>query len=284
MRIGVIGGLNLDILGMPNAPLSLRDSNPGRVTLRAGGVGHNIGARLAAMGHRVTMLTALGSDAQADTLKVLCEKDAIDLSHALNTDKHTCTYLCLHDHTGDMYAAVNDMHAVDDMTPERILPLLPALDGCKLCVMDTNPPAETLLACAKALNMPVFVDPVSVFKGHKMLPMLPYVQAIKPNLMEARALTGEEDPEKAARRFLEMGAKQVFISMGGDGVLYADKDTLGVAPALPLPAGTALTGAGDSLCGGLIEGILQGLDTRETAYLGCKTAHDTLIELSRNMD
>jgi len=49
-KITVVGGMNLDLLAFPNAPLIEKDSNPGKITLRPGGVGRNIAARLAAMG------------------------------------------------------------------------------------------------------------------------------------------------------------------------------------------------------------------------------------------
>ena len=50
MRVIVIGGMNLDLLGMVDAPLTARDSNPGRVLSRPGGVGRNIAARLRGLG------------------------------------------------------------------------------------------------------------------------------------------------------------------------------------------------------------------------------------------
>ena len=42
----VVGGLNLDICGLPDGELVPRDSNIGRVEMRAGGVGHNIACLL----------------------------------------------------------------------------------------------------------------------------------------------------------------------------------------------------------------------------------------------
>ena len=281
MRIGVIGGLNLDILGAPHQELAMRDSNPGHVSLRAGGVGHNIGAQLSLMGHDVTMLTALGSDPQAGVLMDLCKKDGIDLSYALHTNCPTCTYLCLHDYSGDMFCAINDMQAVDQLTPERIAPLLHALAGASLCVMDCNLPAETLSFCAQTLNMPLFVDPVSAFKAHKVIPALSHITAIKPNLMEARSMTGCRDAGDCAKWLLDRGVKNAFISMGAEGVYYADKHEMGVAPAIPLPRHITLTGAGDSLCAGLIEGLLAGKSACECAVLGCQTAHDTLLKLNQ---
>ena len=46
-RLIVVGGMNLDLLGVPAGPLLPRDSNPGKITLRPGGVGRNIAEKLA---------------------------------------------------------------------------------------------------------------------------------------------------------------------------------------------------------------------------------------------
>ena len=41
-HVVVIGAVNMDLSGTPAAALRSGDSNPGRVTLSAGGVGRNI--------------------------------------------------------------------------------------------------------------------------------------------------------------------------------------------------------------------------------------------------
>ena len=45
--ITVIGGSNIDIQGVPNIPLVMFDSNPGKVDISLGGVGRNIADNMA---------------------------------------------------------------------------------------------------------------------------------------------------------------------------------------------------------------------------------------------
>ena len=101
----------MDILGMPAEKLLLRDSNIGHVTLRPGGVGRNIAEQLVRLGCKCTLLTAFGTDSLADALCASCARLGIDISHALTAQGNTCVYLCLHDETGDMLAAINDILA-----------------------------------------------------------------------------------------------------------------------------------------------------------------------------
>ncbi len=280
MRILAAGGVNLDILGQPAADLKLRDSNPGTVRMRAGGVCHNIALELSRRGHEVHLLTCLGKDPAAAMLERFCAGEGIDLSSSLRTDAPTGVYLCVHERTGDMLCAVNDMQAMDALTPEKILSCLDALPPGDLMVLDCNLREDTLLAAAERMSgvLPLFLDPVSTFKAHRCKRILPLLAALKPNRMEAEALTGFPDPADSARALVEMGVSRVFVSLGPEGVYYADRSVSGLCPAVPLKNGTPLTGAGDALCGGIIHALLEGRDTAGCARTGVLFAGQKLLE------
>lgn len=276
MRILVIGGMNLDVLGMSRDGFRMHDSNIGQVVFRPGGVARNIAAMLAQLEVSVHLLTALGNDDSARMLKKACEKDKIDLSLSIETDFSTPCYLCIHDEKGDMVAALNDMEAVSCLTPEALRPLLPVINGFDVCVLDANLPAKTLKYLAEEVMVPLFLDPVSCVKAQNALPILPRLFAIKPNQMEAESMTGEKDAARAAKKLFDSGVKHVFISLGEKGVYYQDENMSGLIPAIPLPA-VPLTGAGDALCAGLILALSQGKSARECAILGVKNAYRALI-------
>lgn len=100
-------------------------------------------------------------------------------------------------------------------------------------VLDANLEAETLVFIAENCTVPLYADPVSTAKAPRLLGALKRLRAIKPNAMEAMALTGEKDPERAALALLERGVEQVFISLGRDGMLAARAR----APAAPAKSG-----------------------------------------------
>ena len=277
MKITVVGGMNMDFLAFPNGPLVLHDSNPGKVQLRAGGVGRNIAQRLAEMGAEVSLITALGNDAQMPLLQSMCREKKIDLSHAIQTSLPTPSYLCIHDDQGDMALAVSDMSAVDALTPKVMQEKMEIINQSAGCVLDANLPEETLLFIAKNAQVPLFLDPVSCHKALKVKAILPYLTAIKPNLLEASVMTGEKDPARAADILMAAGVKNVFISMGGEGVYYAGKNERGVMPALSLPQ-LPLTGAGDALCAGTTLALLRGLPLSECARKGCEAAYHALMD------
>lgn len=274
--ITVVGGMNLDLLGFPAGTLLPRDSNPGRILMRPGGVGRNIAARLSAMGLRVRLITVLGSDERAGMLESFCRASGIDLSCALRADLPSPCYLCVHDEKGDMAAAISDMAAMDALTPAEMAPRMAWVNDARACVLDANLPAETLLFIARNASVPLILDPVSCVKAQRVRAVLPYLEAIKPNQLEAAALTGESSPEKAARALREAGAKRVFISMGAEGVCFSGPDGEGTVPARPVPI-LPLTGAGDALCAGIARALISGKSTREAALAGCQAAWEALM-------
>jgi len=275
MHIAVVGGMNLDILGFPGAPLLSRDSNPGQVTLRPGGVGRNIAARLQALGASVFLITALGKDAQADMLADFCRNTGLDLSFSVKTDLSSPCYLCIHDEKGDMYIALSDMQAMNALTPDIMEKRMEFINQGDGCVLDANLSPETLQYIATHARVPLFLDPVSCAKAPRIQKILPYLTAIKPNLMEAEMLTGEKSPERAARILRKNGVQHVFISMGADGVYFSGPDREGISPAIPLSA-IPLTGAGDALVAGVTLALLQKKSTQEAARAGCEAAHAAL--------
>lgn len=276
MTVTVIGGMNLDFLGVPDGALVPRDSNPGRVILRPGGVGRNIAFHLRRLGGEARLITALGQDQHARMLADACRRQGIDLSLSVRTDRPCPVYLCIHDEQGEMVAAVSDMDALTCLTPDQIAVRAAAINAGDACVLDANLPAETLRAAAQKISVPLIADPVSTAKAPRLRDILPHLTAVKPNQLEAAALTGESRPELAAEALLKMGVKNVFISLGREGVYFAGGRERGLMPAPALPA-VPLTGPGDALCAGLTMALIQGKSPRECARLGCQAAYDALM-------
>lgn len=105
----------------------------------------------------------------------------------------------------------------------------------------------------------------------KVLPYHPFL--IKPNKDELEALFGvkldtRESVIPYGRKLQELGARNVFISMGGDGaVLISDA---GKEYATDAPKGQVINavGAGDSMVAGFLFSWLQKQDAREAFYTG----------------
>ena len=271
--IAVVGAVNVDISGTPETAYMSGDSNPGHVRITLGGVGRNIAENLCRLGHRVTMITALGEDSNAAQVKAGCREVGIDLSHSLTVSEgRTSTYLCLNDEQGEIVGAVSDMAIYEALTPTFLFTRLEVLNRASLVVVDGNLSSEALTYLGRHVTAPIFADPVSVKKAHHLSGALHAITAIKPNRPEASLLTGvtiesHDDLPRAAQAFFEKGVKNVFISLGGDGVYYDDGTDRGILPIIPGPIHNT-NGCGDAFLAAAADGYVSGLPIRPIAQRG----------------
>ncbi len=273
----VVGGVNIDICGKPFDPLVAHDSNPGTVRASLGGVGRNIAHNMALLGLEVKLLTALGYDDNARLVEDSCRGLGIDLENSLRLeDGATSTYLVLTDHRGEMELAVSDMAIYDRLTPDYIAGKLDILDRARLVVADANIPAETLAFLAEGCAAPLFADPVSTAKAHKLKPILGRLHTLKANRLEAGLLSGidaadDAGLERAVTALLDTGLERAFISLGPDGVLAAQGKERVRLTAIPGEMKNA-TGCGDAFLAALAWGHLEGLGLEQAARAGLAAA------------
>lgn len=262
--ITVVGGANADIVGIPEGRFRLRDSNPGHVRRSPGGVARNIAENLARIGAEVRLVTAFGDDEVAAWLQQECADDGIDIEYSIFAEGIPgCRYLAVLDGTGDLAAAVNDMRALDTLTPDVLDPA--AFTGVDAVVLDTNLHGSTIARVAElAGTAPLVLDPVSTAKAPKSVPIIGRLAAFKGNLREAEELSGAAGAEGAAARLLQTGAKRVFVTMGVGGVWCASATESFGIPALPARVANA-TGAGDAFTAGVAWGLAARMTLRETA-------------------
>ncbi len=273
----VIGGVNIDIGGKPFRPLIARDSNPGRVSISLGGVGRNIAHNMSLLGLDVRFLTAFGDDLHAQRIESSCASLGIDISHARKVPGGvTSTYLFLSEVDGDMALAVSDMEICRQIDPAYLAANLPLINNAQVAVIDGNLSEEALLFLAEHCTVPIFSDPVSVMKAEKLRPILGNIHTLKPNRLEAEHLSGVSitdlsSARRAAETLLETGMHRVFISLGREGVLAADRQEALFQQSLPAEVRNT-TGAGDAFMAGLVWAYLEGMDLKESTLAASAAA------------
>ncbi|MGB4441142.1 MAG: carbohydrate kinase family protein [Coriobacteriia bacterium] len=263
-RITVVGGANLDIVGIPTGRFARRDSNPGHVRSSPGGVARNIAENLARLGAEVRLVTAFGEDDVTEWLMAECVAAGIDTSFSVRAHGVPGSrYLAVLDGSGDLAAAVNDMRALDALTPDSLDPA--AFAGADAVVVDTNMHGSTVAHVAElAGRAPLLLDPVSTAKAMAAQPILGRLSVLKANLREAEELSGAAGPDGAASRLLEAGIRYVVITMGPAGVLCASREETFRLPA-PRADVVNVTGAGDAFTAGAAWGLALGMPFRQIA-------------------
>lgn len=276
-KCAVVGAANIDIGGFPGGRLSLRDSNPGQVALSAGGVGRNIACCMARLGLDTRLVAPLGADAFADIIRGDCARTGVDTALCFDfPEARSSAYLFIADADGDMQLAVNDMAVCERVTPAALEGRIDALNAMDVVVADANLPAETLGLLAERLRVPLLADAVSAAKAPRLLGAMKRLWALKPNALEAEALTGipvhdADSAARAARRLVALGAARAFVTLGERGACCADGNELAFLPNPPARLVNA-TGAGDAFTAALAWGCVKGLSLRQCCAAGLAAA------------
>ena len=254
----IVGAVNMDIWGRSFDTLIPRDSNPGEIRFSPGGVGRNIAHNLRLLDVDTEMLTALGGDVWAARLEEDCRALGIGLDRAVRVpDMRTSGYLYITGPDGELALAVCDTDVTGTITPAVIEQNLDLFSRAALVVFDGNLTRETMDCLTSRCRAPLFVDPVSVTKAKKLIPFLHRIHTIKPNALEAAALTGEADPAAAAQALVEAGVERVFVSDGPGGMFCAHGSDSCHVPCPPTALVDA-TGGGDAAMAGLCRAFLDG--------------------------
>ena len=288
-RCAVVGAANIDIGGFPEGRLAMQDSNPGRIRMSAGGVGRNIACNLARLGVETHLVAALGTDAFARVIRGDCEAAGAlcDLAFEF-ADEASSSYLFIADAGGDMQLAVNDMQICRRMTPEALAGRIDALNGMDAVVLDANLPEETIAFLAGSVRAPLIADAVSAAKARRLIPAMGRLAAIKPNALEAEALTGlpvhdRDSAQRAAAALVGMGAGQAYITLGERGVCFTDEGGVGFIPGMPLEMISA-TGAGDAFTAALAWAMVSGIEGPRARAMAGLAAASLAVESAQTVN
>lgn len=137
--------------------------------------------------------------------------------------------------------------------------VMPSLDG---------EPLAQVLRRAREAGVRTSLDPVHDATGQwqRLHTALPHLDAICPNLTEARGITGARTPDDCAAWLHERGVEHVAIKLGRDGAYVLDSGTGVHVPPREVRAKDE-TGAGDAFAAGLICGLLKDWPLAEAAKL-----------------
>lgn len=268
-HVSVIGGANMDIVGYPITELKRRDSNPGGVKVSLGGVGRNIAENLARLGIHTKMFTVVGEDIYGDQIIRESEKIGIDMSLVKRVQEEgTGTYLAILDHENDMDIAIASMNIFKKLDRKYLEDCKQIIAKSQVIVFDTNL-EEDIFRFGVDLykENDLFLDTVSHTKALRAKSVIGAFHTIKPNRLEAEALSdisirNENDLKRASEYFHAEGVKNVFITLGPDGVFYSDGQVYGIMKAPKMTPKNA-TGAGDAFQAALVYSELHGFSIKE---------------------
>lgn len=284
-RIAVFGGITVDRIATASGPLVAGASNPGRLVRRPGGVGLNVAAILASLGHRVRLAGRVGNDDDGRLVTRAAEAPGIDTGGiAVSAAQPTASYTAIFDRDGDLVAGIADMAVFDEITPATI-------DGATLgyarngfAIVDANLPPDALrwlAENAKTAGARIAAMAVSPAKAPRLEPALELIDVLFANRREAAVLTGRDPDDDAtadelATALAERGPAAAVVTAGNAPLAFATAEGVGTALPPPVDVTKNVNGAGDSLAAGAIHDLAAGGTLRRAIRTGLAAAALTL--------
>jgi sugar/nucleoside kinase (ribokinase family) len=286
-RVVVVGDVINDVLVRPLGPVTPDSDTRAEIVRRPGGSAANLAAWLAALGCPVSFVGRVGAaDATSHTEHLT--SCGVEPHLAVDPERETGTIVVLLDGDGRrtmlVDRAANLALTSADVPPgllERAAVL--HLSGYSFFEPGVRAAARDLLARARALGLPVSVDPSSVAFLHDVGPaeFLSWTSGARfcfPNRDEAAALTGTPDPLEAAERLTEH-YRTVVVTLDGDGCVVADRGTPPVPVAAQRLVAVDPTGAGDAFCAGFLAAWCRGRAPVDAAAEGARVAGEAVGRL-----
>ncbi|STD03649.1 Ribokinase [Dermatophilus congolensis] len=275
-RVVVFGSLNADLYARVE-----RHPTPGETVLgtggfsRPGGKGANQAVAAALAGASVTMVGAIGEDANAEVALSLLNKAGVDCTGVRVVPGPTGTAIIAVSAQGENLIIVIP-GANGKVTPDYV----PAIRDTDVLVLQGEIPVESIDAAAAAavaagarpvINLAPIVDvaPATLLAANPLVV----------NEHEALAAADIVDPQRAgavladdvhemaenvADRLLQAGVESVVITLGGQGALVASAEGKEHVPGEMVEV-VDTTGAGDCFVGVVAAGLATGLSLAEAA-------------------
>jgi ribokinase len=276
-RIVVVGDVMVDVVARLSGPLAPGSDAPALIRFHGGGSAANTAAWLAEAGAEPVLVGRVGDDARGRGALDELRAAGVDARLAVDSGLPTGTCVVLVGPDGERtmvpYAGANDALSEADL-PDELLAQGGHLHvaGYALLRDGSRPAARAAMGRAAEVGMTVSVDPSSsALLGAEFLDHAAGASLLLPNTPEAQALTGESDPERAARA-LAGRFSEVAVTLGAEGALWTDGDELLRAAAVPVDAVEDSTGAGDAFAAGFLSARRAGASTADQLAAGCRLA------------
>ncbi|NPV56129.1 MAG: carbohydrate kinase family protein [Anaerolineae bacterium] len=239
-----------------------------------GGSGGNVAEGLARLGYPVRFLGILGDDENGRLLLSAFREAGVDTSttriHA--GGRSASCFIAVNPRGERLIFSLGGMALYEN--PEDIQP--DWLQNVKILYLADAYPNVALAALNHLEpDARVVFNPGGLMTSLGMTelrPLLRRTQVLITNQVEAKALTGENDIDQAARQMAGMGPAVVIVTLGGQGSLLFTGGEITHHPGAPALKVVDTTGAGDAFSAGVVAGMLEGFEWNAIINLASEVA------------
>lgn len=265
-KILVIGSFMTDLVALteraPIAGETIIGQSFGQFT---GGKGANQAVTAARLGGNVTMIGKLGNDGFGEEHIASLNNDCVNSEHVLFTNDAATGvgHIVLESNGNNRIIVIPGANL--KLTPEEIETFEATIEQSDIVILQLEIPFETIykaIDLAHKHKKTIILNPAPA--ANLKPEYLKLVDFIVPNESETKLLTGIDvttidEARKAAHELLNLGCKNVIITLGEKGVFFKNSLEEYFQPAFKvIPVDT--TAAGDSFIGGFAYSLSIGKD------------------------
>lgn len=269
-RILIIGSLNMDmVIEMKRMPLEGETILGDTLTYVPGGKGANQSYASGKLGGIVMMLGCVGTDSMGEKLINSVSESGVDVSRIQRVnDRPTGTAVIYVDEKGNNSIVVvpGANEACDAEYLKKHEELFKESD---YVMFQMEIPYDAVfygIERAKELDKTVILNPApapDVLPDH----LWDKIDYLTPNETEVLRMSGQKDMSMesiraGARYLLDKGVKNVLVTLGEKGVLFANKDEEFLYPVRKVKA-MDTTASGDCFNGAFVTGLSEGMSVKE---------------------
>ena len=279
-KVVVIGSSNTDMtIKGDRLPKPGETVLGGEFRMGPGGKGANQAVAAQRLGADVSFICKVGRDIFGDNAISGYQKEGIDCSRILRSDKASGTALILVDGNAENCIAVAP-GANADLTPEDVDSVADVIRSADYLILQLEIPVESVLRAAKIAHeagVYVILNPAPAC--HLPEELFGYISLITPNQTESALLSGIEDNlDAAVEKLMQLGVKDVVVTLGSKGSLVISEGTRTLVPSLKVKA-VDTTAAGDTFCGALCVALSEGCTLVDAARFATKASALTVQKM-----
>ena len=287
----IIGASIIDLPAGPvDASVFQSGSHPvERLAFQVGGDAINEATVLSHLGHKIKLISKIGSDLGGRFIQEHCDRNGINRdSFVTDPSMDTGINIVLIEPDGERSFITSNQGGLRQLRPEDI---------------DVSTFTQSDLMCFASIFVFPFFSPddyARIFREAKKQNMLLCADMTKcknqetvedirealscldfvfPNLEEARMVTRREDPDDVADAFLDCGVGHAVIKLGKDGCLIKSRRERLIVPAVPDVHCLDTTGAGDNFAAGFLSGLIKKQPLRECGRIANETAARCIAQM-----
>ena len=274
-NICVIGSLNMDLVvnvdTMPKPGQTLLGGNFKEVP---GGKGANQAVAMARLGGKVSMIGKVGNDSFGKTLINALNNDNVNTNHIHTANCSTGVAFITVDKNAQN-AIVVAPGANFELSKDDIDKNIDCIKNSDIVVIQLETPLETVkyaLQIAKDLNKYTILNPAPAIKLNDDI--IKNIDLLTPNETELEIISemkieSEDDINKAAKKMIEKGIKELIVTLGSKGSLYINEEKSFFKSAYKVEA-VDTTAAGDSFTGALAVALSNNKNIAEAMDFASK--------------